>query len=983
MKKLIVGLVLITILAVVPVEAAKWTIMVYMDGDNDLEEYAIDDFLEMASVGSTQDVNVVVLFDRIEGYDDSYGDWTTAKIFYIEKGMIPDANNASEDWGEVNMGDPQTLIDFVNWSVNNYPAEHYALILWNHGSGWKFRLPPTKGVCWDYTNSNDYLNSSELQYALAQIKSKIGRDLDIIGFDACLMGMEEIDYLINASMPSAIRVGSEEVELADGWPYDMILRNLTAEMTPEELAIEIVNDYYNYYSGSYREFTLSAVYVNNTIDEAINDFVQAVENCEDYCTVANARYEVEEFYYPEYIDLYNFAELVSHYTSNETVKNAAKRLMDAINSSVIVEKHGSLHPNVHGVSIYFPDSKSKYDQYSLTYKNLKFANDTLWDEFLEWFYTHPTIYICEALTYIYSEKLPKQPTNKWYFYNDSKTNSVITINVKLKLNELIIPEDAEINVSANLTNILKDEKVVVYNSSGVRNETGWYEYTLQYDIYGKNVNVTEYQLSYDGSEVHYITYPIPFAIPINVTISNSTGILYSSGLGYTQAIVNFDPKEDIPPVMFPNTTSWRTIDDFSNVTNLVFEGEAGMVKLFGPINLLDDRLFASLFNLTWTLKFNSSLKMIGILEAAGNNRELNKTGEVIFYNVTSPIFNIHAVLEEGGEVEVYNGTTGEYNEDFLKSKPVIIKTGTNYSVKVVVKHWSSYRVEELPYSKPSILNIEIYPETVDITNPLNIEADVSGTEIKSVTIGIVDINSVMSDHVILALVINESGLSGHYSVKPFPGPWTTHVFYANDEPVTVQINQSDPRHFYILAYYRNSTLDWTEAVIALNVSTLKIDFVSLNISGNWIAVQPSDGEAKLRIFKMPALGQQAVVENSSAFSISSLKVERRVAKDGEYLIYIYAEDSYGNSDTKTEFVRVDNSAVTLPPLPGLERPPRDLDKDGVIDDFNGNGRLDFDDVVELYKNLDWIRQNYPIDRVNLNRDDKLDFEDVVELFKKL
>ena len=982
MKKLIVGLVLITILAVVPVEAAKWTIMVYMDGDNDLEEYAIDDFLEMASVGSTQDVNVVVLFDRVEGYDDSYGDWTTAKIFYIEKGIIPDANNASDDWDEVNMGDPQTLIDFVNWSVNNYSAEHYALILWNHGSGWKFRLPPTKGVCWDYTNSNDYLNSSELQYALAQIKSKVGRDLDIIGFDACLMGMEEIDYLINASMPSAIRVGSEEVEPPDGWPYDMILRNLTAEMTPEELAIEIVNDYYNYYSGSYQKFTLSAVYVNNTIDEAINDFAQAVENCEDYCTVANARYEVEEFSYPEYIDLYNFAELVRKYTSNETVKNAAKRLMDAINSSVIVEKHGSSHPNVHGVSIYFPDSKSKYDQYSLNYKNLKFANDMLWDEFLEWFYTHPTTYICEALTYIYSEKLPKQPTNKWYFYNDSKTNSVITINVKLKLNELIIPEDAEINVSANLTNILKDEKVVVYNSSGVRNETGWYEYTLQYDIYGKNVKDDILPIPY-GGEIYYVSGPTPLPIPIYVTISNSTGILYSSGLGYTQAIVNFDPKEDIPPVMFPNTTSWRTIDDFSNVTNLVFEGEAGMVKLFGPINLLDDRLFASLFNLTWTLKFDPSLEMIGILEAAGNNRELNKTGEVIFYNVTSPIFNIHAVLEEGGEVEVYNGTTGEYNEDFLKSKPVIIKTGTNYSVKVVVKHWSSYRVEELPYSKPSILNIEIYPETVDITNPLNIEADVSGTEIKSVTIGIVDINSVMSDHVILVFVINESGLSGHYSVKPFPGPWTTHVFYANDEPVTVQINQSDPRHFYILAYYCNSTLDWTEAVIALNVSTLKIDFVNLNISGNWIAVQPSDGEAKLRIFKIPALGQQAVVENSSAFSISSLKVERRVAKDGEYLIYIYAEDSYGNSDTKTEFVRVDNSAVTLPPLPGLKRPPRDLDKDGVIDDFNGNGRLDFDDVVELYKNLDWIRQNYPIDRVNLNRDDKLDFEDVVELFKKL
>ncbi len=412
MKRLLFGLVLITILAITPATAANWTFMVYLDGDNNLEHYAIKNFLDMASVGSTQDVNIIVLLDRIDGYDDSYGNWTTAKLFYIVQGMTPDANNASEDWGEVNIGDPQTLVDFVNWSVSNYPAEHYALIIWDHGSGWKSKLPPIKGVCWDDTNNSDYLTSSELQYALSQIRSTIGKDIDIIGFDACLMGMEEVDYLINASMPSAIRIGSEEVEFAPGWPYKMILQNLTANpsMTPEELAIEIVRDFYNYYSSlDYPSiFTLSAVYVNNTIDEAINDFVQAIMDAQDYGAAAEARYRVEEIslmYTPrDYIDLYNFTELVKTYSNNESVKNAAQKLIDAINSSIIAEAHGLLHPNVHGISIYFPATQLEYDYWnsilSENYESLKFATDTLWDEFLNRFYSMPQpIIILEGTDY--------------------------------------------------------------------------------------------------------------------------------------------------------------------------------------------------------------------------------------------------------------------------------------------------------------------------------------------------------------------------------------------------------------------------------------------------------------------------------------------------------------------------------------------------------------------------------------------------------
>ena len=90
----------------------EWTFMVYIDGDNNLEGAAVDDFLEMSAVGSTGDVNIVVQMDRRGGYDTSYGDWRDCQRYLVTQGMTPTEANAVSDWGdgqggrEVNMGDP-------------------------------------------------------------------------------------------------------------------------------------------------------------------------------------------------------------------------------------------------------------------------------------------------------------------------------------------------------------------------------------------------------------------------------------------------------------------------------------------------------------------------------------------------------------------------------------------------------------------------------------------------------------------------------------------------------------------------------------------------------------------------------------------------------------------------------------------------------------------------------------------------------------
>src|SRR5262249_455391 len=124
--------------------SAEWTIMVFMNGDNNLELYAIKDFLEMAAINYNPLVNVVVQLDRIPGETDAYGDWENTLRFKLTQGMTPTEENALSPQEsklpkgkEINMGDPAALSSFVEWAQKKYPANRYMLVIWDHGDGWR------------------------------------------------------------------------------------------------------------------------------------------------------------------------------------------------------------------------------------------------------------------------------------------------------------------------------------------------------------------------------------------------------------------------------------------------------------------------------------------------------------------------------------------------------------------------------------------------------------------------------------------------------------------------------------------------------------------------------------------------------------------------------------------------------------------------------------------------------------------------------
>jgi hypothetical protein len=119
---------------------ADWTVMVFLNAKNNLESFSFLNFDQMATVGSTDRVNVLVEFGRPQrNYVDLYGGWSKTLRYRVTKGMKPTEAKALDDLGAVNMGDGAALADFVTWCRDAYPAERYMLAIWDHGQGWRRR----------------------------------------------------------------------------------------------------------------------------------------------------------------------------------------------------------------------------------------------------------------------------------------------------------------------------------------------------------------------------------------------------------------------------------------------------------------------------------------------------------------------------------------------------------------------------------------------------------------------------------------------------------------------------------------------------------------------------------------------------------------------------------------------------------------------------------------------------------------------------
>lgn len=373
-----------------------WTAIIYMNGEDqkcvtnndpsqcwDTATYdrvvqEIEKF-----IGAKQDVmNVVALIDG-----PNFGGVASDVTRYV---VQPDGayTLGVNKWelDEINMGDPDTLVDFANWAIANYPADHYYLAVDDHGGG-------MDGSSWDHHDAggkkiDDQITPAELRSALKQITRNGERKIDVFGFEACLMGLfenaydlkEYVDYITFFQTVSWTAL-----------QYPAYLRNLSASDSAEQLAKRII-DTYPVTSQAYT-FGLVDTSKLDAVKARLDAFASSLMSA-DLSTLTNIRNATQAFRgepsgdaasdVQGNLDLWDFAE---HTKAAGIAVNEATALQAAIDAAVlqkkaVPQKGDDNYSDYHGLSILYPSGAWTFiDAYCQQY-NLSDHGNGAWAKFL-------------------------------------------------------------------------------------------------------------------------------------------------------------------------------------------------------------------------------------------------------------------------------------------------------------------------------------------------------------------------------------------------------------------------------------------------------------------------------------------------------------------------------------------------------------------------------------------------------------------------
>lgn len=350
-----------------------WTLMFYLDGDNDLAPTYSPIIQQLQRAATNSNVTIVALWDSSGSGDSVYYKFKTSGFDVTPQ-------------GELNMSNPTTLVNFVNWARTNYPAQHYALLLDNHGSG-------VTGGLVDDTSASAKMRVPQLGAALNTITTGGADKIDVLVMNMCLMGMIEDAYEVRNSVN--YYVASENVQWTYSTGYHTYVSGIISTTTPAQFATAVVNGYASDVSG--RSYTMSAADVSQlgNLVNATNSLAQLLTS--QITTTApiltNVSQTVQRYdnkapkrtidTADQYIDLYDFAERVKAGAGDASIQNAAQGVMDAVNGYIIAERHNSQWfglfgkydlDDSHGVSIFFPSTRGSF----YTGLNLSFAAGTSW-----------------------------------------------------------------------------------------------------------------------------------------------------------------------------------------------------------------------------------------------------------------------------------------------------------------------------------------------------------------------------------------------------------------------------------------------------------------------------------------------------------------------------------------------------------------------------------------------------------------------------
>lgn len=340
--------------------ADTWTVGVYLCG-SDLETKnarATGTLNELLDANIPANVTVVVQTGGARTWRTKGVSANQSQRFVIRNHqLVPVSSSAS-----VSMGSSQALSDFLSFCSNTYPADHDAIILWDHGGG------PVSGVCFDEAASNDSLSLSELNSAFdGAVSARNGRTYDIVGLDACLMGCLETAQTLDDD--ASFLVASEAVEPGAGWDYGALVTGLggSASGDVRGAAANICQAFQRKCQarGTDASATLSAIdlsqvgQVEQALDQALEaETASAKSTAAALFALSSAGREAESFGgdsaaegYSCLVDLGDFSAMAQKTTG---LSSEFQQLSDAVKAAVVWSCAGSAKEDATGLSLYYP-----------------------------------------------------------------------------------------------------------------------------------------------------------------------------------------------------------------------------------------------------------------------------------------------------------------------------------------------------------------------------------------------------------------------------------------------------------------------------------------------------------------------------------------------------------------------------------------------------------------------------------------------------
>ncbi len=361
----------------------EWTIIGYFNGNNNLDNtqagtsYIIGDVQEMEHAGGSEAVTSVVMLSSLKTGGN-------ANYYKIEKAenQLPDQVKSIllEDMGSKDMSDPQTLIDFIKYAKDNYPAKRYMLVLNSHGGGWY-------GVSPDEANgSGDMMSLPNLRMAM-----ETGPHFDIVVFHACLMSMTEVAYeikdLANYMVSSEISMPALSVLGANVWLQEMLNNPSISSFDVAKKIVQCVYD-----NGQFAQKTTHMAVTDLTKMDVLGAKIANLGN-KLTTEVGNNWGEVYEAWsethyvsqgFPSFTDLREFVKKLQQkpgLSQINYITQACSEVISAYNDAVPFTKcylENTSQP-YGGQTIHFPQEAQYFDE--ALYKNLKFKA-TNWHNFL-------------------------------------------------------------------------------------------------------------------------------------------------------------------------------------------------------------------------------------------------------------------------------------------------------------------------------------------------------------------------------------------------------------------------------------------------------------------------------------------------------------------------------------------------------------------------------------------------------------------------